>query len=164
MRTATGRQRPRLAAELFTADEQRLGRFLVQLVGDRTLAEDLLQEVFLTALRRQAALADADDQSAWLFGVARNHALAALRARRRATRALARLTGFAAGAVREDPPDVEAVRDVLRRSLGHDDQALLLLRYVHGFDAPALARMTGRSPEAVRARLSRAVRRLRAAV
>src|SRR4051812_34559083 len=99
MRTATDRQRPRPAADLFRADEQRLGRFLVQLVGDRTLAEDLLQEVFLTALRRETALAAAGDQSAWLFGVARNHALAALRSRRRATRALARLAGFGPPAV-----------------------------------------------------------------
>ena len=40
---------------------------------------------------------------------------------------------------------------------------LLVLRYLHGFDARELAAITGRSPEAVRQRLSRAKRRLLAA-
>ncbi|HJQ52119.1 MAG TPA: sigma factor-like helix-turn-helix DNA-binding protein [Gaiellaceae bacterium] len=53
-----------------------------------------------------------------------------------------------------------ALRDLLERTLEPDDRALLVLRYLHGFDAVALAAMTGRTPEAIRQRLARARARL----
>jgi len=41
-----------------------------------------------------------------------------------------------------------------------EDRALIVLRHLHGFGAEELAAMSGRSPEAVRQRLSRARRAL----
>jgi len=148
--------------ELFAVLERRIGRYLAQMVGDRTLAEDLLQDTFHDALRARGQLDDVRSAEAWLYGIARNRALAALRRRRRFHRALARLErGF--GWSLEEEPDVLAVRELLERTLRPDERALLVLRYLHGFDAPELAEMTGRTPDALRQQLSRARRKLLAA-
>ena len=144
---------------LFYSCEARLGRFLAQMVGNRALAEDLLQESFYEAFRCRDQLPAIDNPEAWLFGIARNRALASLRRRRRLRGALER---FAQRPEPNERDDLEllAVRDLLERHLDPEDRALLLLRYLHGFAATELAAMTGRTPEAVRQRLARAKRRL----
>jgi RNA polymerase sigma-70 factor, ECF subfamily len=163
-RRAAARSAAATPEALFAAVEGRLGSFLAQLVPDRALADDLLGDVFETAVRRRDELLRADDATAWLFGVARHKALAAHRRRGRARVALERLVRLRAPAAEvSDADTVLAVRDVLARTVSADDRALLILRYVHGFDAPALARITGRSPDAVRQRLARASRRVREA-
>ena len=145
--------------QLFHASEARLGRFLAQMVDNRALAEDLLQDSFYEVLRCRDQLPEIDNLEAWLFGIARNRALAALRKRRRLRGALERLVQRPDPAERNDLELLE-LRDLLQRHLDPVDRALLLLRYLHGFDANELAAMTGRTPEAVRQRLARAKRRL----
>jgi RNA polymerase sigma-70 factor (ECF subfamily) len=140
--------------QLFYACEVRLGRFLAQMVGDRALAEDLLQDSFTEAFRCRDQLGEIENREAWLFGIARNRALAALRRRRRFRAAFERLVPRSEPSERDDL-ELLALRDLLERTLGPDDRALLLLRYLHGFDAVELAAMTGRTPEAVRQRLAR---------
>ena len=148
--------------ELFVRLESRLGRYLEQMVRDRTTAEDLLQDTFHDAFRSRDDLVSVENPDAWLFGIARNRALHALRRRRRGRAALQRLRPRApaeAGA-----PDERELLDLLARELNPEDRALVLLRYVHGFRAPELAAMTGRSTGSVRKRLSRARAKLVAAV
>lgn len=144
---------------LFRTCEARLGRFLVQMVDDRGLAEDLLQDSFYEALRCSDQLREVDNPEAWLFGIARNRALAALRRRRRLRAALERLIQRPATSERDDL-ELLALRDLLQRHVEPEDRALLVLRYLHGFGATELAAMTGRSPDAVRQRLARAKNRL----
>jgi RNA polymerase sigma-70 factor (ECF subfamily) len=144
---------------LFHTCETRLGRFLAQMVDSRELAEDLLQDSFYEAFRCRDQLGQIDSPEAWLFGIARNRALAALRRRRRLRSVLDRLVQRPEASARDDL-ELLALRDLLQRTLDPDDRALLILRYLHGFEATELAAMTGRSPEAVRQRLSRARARL----
>ncbi len=59
-----------------------------------------------------------------------------------------------------DDLELLALRDLLERHLDPEDRALLILRYLHGFEATELAAMTGRTPAAVRQRLARAKGRL----
>jgi RNA polymerase sigma-70 factor, ECF subfamily len=154
---------PDVAAEtveaLFRACEVRLGRFLAQMVSSRALAEDLLQDSFYEAFRCRHQLGGVGNPEAWLFGIARNRALAALRKRRRFRSALDRLVQRPEPSERDDL-ELLHLRDLLERTLEPDDRALLILRYLHDFEATELAAMTGRSPEAVRQRLSRARARL----
>ena len=49
----------------------RLNRFALQLCGDRSLAEDLVQEGFLHALRSRRHLRDPGPVVPWLFGMVR---------------------------------------------------------------------------------------------
>lgn len=144
---------------LFSNCEARLGRFLAQMVGNRALAEDLLQDSFYEAFRCRDQLRTVENPEAWLFGIARNRALAALRRRRRLRAALERLAQRPEPTERDDL-ELLALRDLLQRHLDPEDRALLLLRYLHGFEATELASMTGRTPEAVRQRLARAKGRL----
>lgn len=145
--------------QLFHACEPRLGRFLAQMVGDQTLAEDLLQDSFAEAFRCRDQLGEVGNAEAWLFGIARNRALAALRRRRRFHSAFERLVPRSE-AIERDDLELLALRDLLQRTLEPDDRALLILRYMHGFEATELAAMTGRTPEATRQRLARARARL----
>lgn len=145
--------------DVFRACEARLGRFLAQMVDNRVLAEDLLQDSFVEAFRCRDQLGEIENPEAWLFGIARNRALGALRKRRRLRGALERLVQRPEPSERDDLELLD-LRDLLQRTLDPDDRALLILRYMHGFDATELAAMTGRSPEAVRQRLSRAKGRL----
>ena len=145
----------RRVEEAFLANERRLGQFLVQMVRDRPLAEDLLQETFLAAYGDCDRGAAAESLDAWIFGIARHRALIALRRTRRMRRALDRLTS------RREPTSLETmevaeVMSVLDRVLSPHDRSLVVLRYVHDFNATQLAEMTGRSPAAIRKRLERA--------
>lgn len=147
--------------ELFRRCERRIGKYLVQMVGDRGLAEDLLQDVFYDAFRVREQLQDVRSAEAWLFGIARNRAL---NARRRGRRLQAALTRLARPSVSSEPDhELFALRDLLERHVTPEDRSLLILRYLHGFDACELGEMTGRSAEAVRQRLARARAKLIAA-
>jgi RNA polymerase sigma-70 factor (ECF subfamily) len=147
--------------ELFAACQLRVGRYLAQMVDDRALAEDLLQDSFHDALRSRAQLPRVRNPEAWLYGIARNRALHALRRRRRVARMLYRLGERPT--TTDDDQEIVAVRDLLARHLSPEDRALVLLRYLHDFDSRDLAEMTGLTSEAVRQRLSRARARLVAA-
>ena len=57
--------------------------FIFDMVGDRSLAEDLAQETFVRAFRGLSALREETKLSTWLFGIARNCAREQLRSRRR---------------------------------------------------------------------------------
>lgn len=143
---------------LFRTHRHDLGRYLVAIVRDRALAEDLLQDTFYDAVRAQAQLPQVVNPRAWLYGIARHRALRALRSARRFQRALSRLASREQ--VAEGDEAVVAVLDLLQRELSSDERALVLLRYVHGFQATELAEMTGVSHEAMRQRLTRARARL----
>jgi RNA polymerase sigma-70 factor (ECF subfamily) len=141
--------------------ERAIGAYLAQMTSSRALAEDLLQETFLVAWRERERIPAGDAARAWLFGIARHRALDALRRRRRGRDALARLMHrFDRTSHAPAVTEALAMRDLLVRTLGPEDRSLFVLRYVHGFDAPQLAELTGMSAEAVRKRLERAGRRL----
>jgi RNA polymerase sigma-70 factor (ECF subfamily) len=145
-------QRATDVESLFRVHERSLGRFLLGIVGDLELAEDLLQETFLAACRWPQRISGADAPEAWLFGVARHLALSALRRRYRLGAALRR-------ASRDHPSAAVpmSTRDAidLLSPLTPDDRALVLLRYWYGFHAAEIASITGRTPAAVRKRLER---------
>jgi RNA polymerase sigma-70 factor (ECF subfamily) len=141
--------------ETYRANEADLGRFLISVVGDVSLAEEILQEVWTVAWKDRASVADHPEPRAWLFLVARNRALQELRRSRRASRALVSLFSHPEEQVALPSQAVEVI-DLLERNLSPADRALFLLRYSHGFTAVELARMTGESHEAIRKRLSRA--------
>ena len=145
--------------ELFRLHAVRLGRFLAQVVSSRPLAEDILQETFVTALGQRDSLDGVRNPEAWLFGIARNHALQAMRGRRRGWRALQRLARERV-ASQPDPAEAIAVRDHLEKHLKAEDRILLVLRYVHGFTSAELGEIVGRSSDAIRQQLSRARRTL----
>jgi len=69
-------------AELQTRYAASLLRMIQGIVHDEWLAQDLLQEVFVKVFCKSHLYQRGTNFRAWLFGVARNHALSALRRRR----------------------------------------------------------------------------------
>src|SRR6185503_1351136 len=63
--------------------QQPVWRFLCRLVRDPALAEDLAQETFLRAFRKLDTFAHQSRFSTWLFQIARNAGIDALRRRDR---------------------------------------------------------------------------------
>ena len=155
MAATTESQAPAWVESVFAANERRLGQFLAQMVRDRALAEDLLQDTFVAALQRADRLAGADDPAAWLFGIARRKALESLRRSRRMRRAVERLWDRRAADIAAPVLAVEFL-DLLERSVSPADRSLVILRYAHDLDATQLASVTGQSAAAVRKRLERA--------
>src|ERR1700730_7868348 len=75
-------QRDQLAMRtLFGRHRVPLYRWLLRLVGDGALAEDLLSEVFLDVWRQAAAFEARSSVSTWLLAIARHKALSARRRR-----------------------------------------------------------------------------------
>jgi RNA polymerase sigma-70 factor (ECF subfamily) len=67
---------------LFDRHNNRVFRFILRMVRDRAVAEDLLNDVFLDVWLRADLFAGRSSVSTWLLGIARYKALTALAARR----------------------------------------------------------------------------------
>lgn len=125
-------------------------------------AQDVVQDVFLRAFDRLATLREPARLRPWLARLAVQRGLALGRRRRVETAALPRLareeatTGVAPEATEERARLLAALDE-----LPADARAVVVLRYLEGLDAPRIADALGLSPEAVRQRLSRALRLLR---
>lgn len=74
--------------ELMRAYQAQVWRFLRHLVADPALAEDLTQETFLRVHRRLGTFRYQSKFSTWLFQIARNAGIDALRSRERRNRLL----------------------------------------------------------------------------
>jgi RNA polymerase sigma-70 factor, ECF subfamily len=117
--------------------------------------DDLVQEVFLTALDRLAALRDPAAFPGWLAAIARNRA--ADRHRRRPDHiALAEESATAAPVA----PEALAVMAVLR-ALPDAYRETLVMRLVEGMTGPEIAARTGLTHASVRVNLHRGMRLLR---
>ncbi|WP_240489830.1 RNA polymerase sigma factor [Actinomadura atramentaria] len=126
-------------------------------------AADLLAEVFATAWRRVADLPPGDEARLWLYGIARrtlaNHRRGRVRRHRLAARLREHLAARADGG--DDPDD--RVRDALR-ALSDRDREVLTLTAWEQMTPAEIAVVLDLDPGTVRARLSRARARLRAAL
>ncbi|HEX6800079.1 MAG TPA: sigma-70 family RNA polymerase sigma factor [Ktedonobacterales bacterium] len=127
-------------------------------------AEDALAEVFLAALA-QCATGQAPGLG-WLLTVARRRAADFYRRRHAAqalTAAMAARMATGGDGLEDAALRAEMVREALLRvaALPDDQRDALALRFAAGLRAPQIATVLGKSDEATRALLSRALRRLR---
>ena len=138
--------------------------FLFYLVGDRELAEELAQETFVRAYKHVGALRDDTKLSTWLFGIARNVAREALRARQKeaarvelADDAVSRLSEARATPAGEllDKELAGVVRAALA-ALDEDKRLVFTLKVYHQHSYEQIAAVTGFSLPKVRNDLHRA--------
>lgn len=141
-------------------------RYAARRVGPDA-AGDIAAATFATAWRRTEAGGEPPTVP-WLIATARNHVLNTVRGNRRrralAERVAATFTAATvdAGWAAEDAEASRALLDRVRRTLGDLDAEIVFLTAWEELDAPEIAEVVGLRPDAVRARLSRARRRLRA--
>ena len=148
---------------MYARHNVRVFQFVLRLVGDRSVAEDLVSEVFLEVWRQAGKFQARSGVSTWLLAIARNKALSALRSRRPTEE------GDAAGAI-EDPhanPEMmmqnrqtsELVLGCLQRlSLTHRE--VIDLVYYHGRSLEEVAEIVGVAPNTVKTRVFYARKRI----
>ncbi len=157
---------PEAFADLLDRCQWSLFNFLRGIVGDEEQARDLMQDTFYNgwraAQRGSPPFDDSGDEAGmrrWLFHVAYNQAISALR-RRRLIQWLPLESVTLPIAFEDQLAEGQAVRTALA-TLSAADAACLLLIIVQGFTAAEAGQIIGASPQAVAKRLSRAKQRLR---
>lgn len=165
--------------ELVVRYQTRLVNLLEHMVGDRDLAEDLAQEVFLRVYRARKSYRPDAKFSTWLFTIANNVASNAIRSRFRRHEVDLRMgSGDSSGS----PPlerrllastgqiparqlDKAEIRDVVRlalSSLNERQRLAVLLSKFEGMSYADIAETMALSPQAIKSLLSRARVNLRA--
>jgi RNA polymerase sigma-70 factor (ECF subfamily) len=119
---------------ILRAYETPVFNYVLRLVGDRTLAEDLTQEVFLRVFHGLPSFSLRSKFTTWLFQVTKNRVVDELRARERRPRAVC-LEDVAPFEVLDQPLERVETIDALWRAvegLNVDLKMALLLRDVVG--------------------------------
>ena len=165
---AAGAGDRRAMGVLFARHKNRVFRFILRMVRDRALAEDLLGDVFLDVWRRARRFAGRSSVSTWLLGIARHKALTALAARRPE-----QLDGEAARDIADPAPDPERElagkqrAALLRRaidSLSGQHREIIDLVYNHGKSIAEIAELLDIPANTVKTRMFYARQRLAALV
>lgn len=149
--------------KLLRRDASALERFVRFRIPDRADAEDVLQEVLLTATERFPALRDREAFKPWLLAIARSRCADYFRDRGRAGESPLSLDDPEAAELPARPHDwIEriAVRDTLAQ-LGERDREVLVLRFVLGLSEAETAARLGVPPGTVKSRLHLARERFR---
>ena len=154
-----------------------------QIIGDRALAEDVVQEVFLSLWRHLAAYDPSRSLDAWLRRVASNRAIDFWR-RRKAEGSkfveasggsdppeLKRSPGFANGRGGELDPtyrlgwqQLQEIWDDIAAPLPPQQRAAFVLRHIEGIPTSAVADALECTTSTVRSHVAEARRSLRAAI
>ncbi len=124
----------------------------------RTEVDDLVQDVFLQAMRRLDSLRNPEAFGPWLAAIARNRA----RDHHRSAAPFVALPDDVPGTVH---PEGEALRVLAAiRRLPEAYRETLVLRLVEGMTGPEIAGRTGLTPGSVRVNLHRGMQMLRDAL
>lgn len=159
--------------ELIERHRDRLYAYLRRLAGDDAGAEDMFQDTWVKVARNMGAYREENRFSAWLFSVARNTAMDALRRRRPGSvsldaapedgRPLAETIGSA-----EPGPEASYEASESRRAidgalaeLSPEQREVFLLRHYSGMSFKEIADALGVPIGTVLARASRAAAKLR---
>jgi RNA polymerase sigma-70 factor (ECF subfamily) len=147
---------------------------IARMTGDRALAEDLAQETFVKAFRSLAAFDTTRRLSSWLFRIAHNTAIDAMRRTRPLRTALnADLDPehLRSAGVQDEPSTPPAPDPVERRELGDaleaamselrpDQRAAIVLRYENGLSFDEIGTVLGVPEVTARSHVHRARKEL----
>ncbi len=161
-RIATG---DRLAMQvLFARHHVRVYRFVLRLVRDELVAEDLISEVFLDVWRQAGRFEGRSQVSTWLLAIARFKALSALR-----RRPDEELDDEAAEAIEDPSDDPEVVLEKKDKSaairkclekLSAEHREIIDLVYYHEKSVEEVAQIVGIPENTVKTRMFYARKRL----
>jgi RNA polymerase sigma-70 factor (ECF subfamily) len=121
-------------------------------------AEDLVQDVFMAAMRQLRGLRTAAAFRGWLAAIARNRAIDYFRETRETEPIDEKSESQMAP--RAASQDAFLVLDLIRR-LPEAYRETLMLRLVEGMTGPEIAQQTGLTPDSVRVNLCRGMKMLR---
>jgi RNA polymerase sigma factor (sigma-70 family) len=146
---------------LFDRYQVPLLNFYARLTGDRTLSEDLVQEVFLRILRYRQSYRPGTPFRAWIYQIARNARVD----HHRKTRPQTELDPeMAAPLPKTDPAQREQETALLRRALMYlpeEKREILILARFQELKYEEIASLVGCELPTVRVRVHRALQELR---
>ena len=145
---------------LYAQYKSRVYTFVLRMVGDVDLADDLTQDVFTKALKALPGFGTEHRILSWLYRVANNAAIDGIRRQKRlAWLRLPHLLGTRGEPEAADShgrvPEREHVQAVLR-TLPPENAAALLLHALEGYSYKEIAEIQGCTMTAVRSRIARA--------
>lgn len=123
--------------------------------GPSSEVDDLMQDVFLTALERLSSM-DTERVGPWLAAIARNRMIDSLRRRAR----LVALPTEEQGATDPERAEANQVLAIIR-TMPDTYRETLVLKLVEGLSGKEIAEQTGLTPDSVRVNLHRGLRMLR---
>lgn len=163
LRSAEPEAFERAFRQLYAAEKAVVYGLLLRLSGDADAAADLFQNVWLKLARHRHRLRDDTAPRAWLCAVARNEYLNYRRAQALDLGRLLALGREPSAEGASSDPRVLEVNAALRQ-LSDADREVLLMTSVDGLSPRQAAAAAGVREEALRQRVSRARRRLMAAL
>jgi len=145
-------------------------RYCREELHDRTLADDVHQQIFIQAHRDLDRFASRSTLRTWLFAIARHRVLDAAKSRRRAQAHIEE--DDTADTPDPSPPPGERLDEArlqyalieCLRKLGEHVRGTLVLRYQQGLTFEELAVVFGQKPGTLQARVMRALPVLRACI
>ena len=149
---------------LYARHSVRVFRYVLRLVRDQALADDLIGDTFLDVWQQAGRFEGRASVSTWLIGIARFKALSALR--RRSHKSLDEETTNELPDEADDPETVEQKRGksrVLRdciNALSRDHREIIDLVYYHEKSIDEVATLVGIPENTVKTRLFHARKRL----
>lgn len=151
--------------ELLKVLQEPLYRYLRSLVGEATLAEDALQEVFILIYRKLRWLREPEWFRAWAYRIATREAFKILRRERRwseQVRDEVLLDAVPAPPVWEEfAPEMVAAIGQFIEQLPPASRAVVVLHYLHELTLEEVAGVLGISVGTVKSRLAYGLRSLR---
>lgn len=144
---------------LVRAMQGQVWRYVVHLIGDAVLAEDISQEVFIRVHRKLGTLRDPERFVPWLLSIARNAAYDAGRSKQRRPLELLGDRDVSTLIPSPDPHLRFEVHDALTRLDANLREALVLVCLV-GFTYDEAAEVIGAPAGTVKSRVFRARKRL----
>ena len=122
-------------------------------------ADDIVQDVFLTAMKQLHALRDESAFGGWLATIARNRA----NGHHRSSVEVVELEETSYEATQDDEREAKRVLETIR-GLSEAYRETLMMRLVEGMTGPEIAERTGLTPDSVRVNLHRGMKLLREAL
>ena len=155
---------------IFERHARSVVRFIYGMVGEVDLAEELMQETFVRAYNNRNNLRDDTKLAAWIFGIARNTALNALRSRRVAADKLADADHDEIAGTEPSPDELllskelDSVIGKALRSLSEDKRLVFTLKVLQQKSYEEIVEITGHSIAKLKIDLHRAKAEMRAIV
>jgi RNA polymerase sigma-70 factor (ECF subfamily) len=151
--------------ELFERHHRTVFDFLARMTGDRTAAEDLVQDVFVRILKYRASYRDEGSFETWMFRIVRNARADYFRTRRTASDVTD--DGFDAASpapgpasILERDDEVERVRRALLL-IREDRRELIVLARYRGMKYEQIAELLDVDVGTIKVRMHRAMKELR---
>jgi RNA polymerase sigma-70 factor, ECF subfamily len=150
--TVEVQEREQYIDELFRRNYQRVGRWCLRFASDREAAADLAQEIFTKAYQNLSSFQGQSKFSTWLFVIARNHCLNALRANARQATEMAVDEGEEvllgvpdaapnAYSALERESSAKMVRQLLNEALDETEKVVFTLHYGEDLTLDAITRL-----------------------